>query len=78
MAVLLRLLVLPLPEEEGEEPNLPALMVAQAEEVEWQYLTPNIPEVLAPQVREITAVQDGVLELTQTCRPEAGAEARVL
>jgi hypothetical protein len=75
--VLLLLPALPLLAEAEAELNLPALMVAQAEEAEWQYLTLSTLVVRGQQVKEITAVQVGVLELTQTCRPEAEAEARV-
>jgi hypothetical protein len=77
MAVLPLLLALLLLAEAEEERNLLALMVVQAEEAEWQYLTLSTLVVREQQVKEITAVQVGVLELTQTCRPEAEAAARM-
>jgi hypothetical protein len=77
MAVL-PLLLVPVPwVEVEEEQNLLVLMVAQAEEAEWRYLMLRTLAVPEPQVREITAVQVGVLEATETFKQVEAEVARV-
>jgi hypothetical protein len=75
--VLLLLPALPLWAAAEAELNLLALMVAQAEEEEWQYLTLSTLVVREPQVKETTVVQVGVLEATETFKQVEAEVARV-